>query len=97
MPHLRIEIVAPDRRVFKGEARGVQAPGTLGSFEVLCGHAPMVSAIDIGAVRVTTSGGDRVFFATSGGFLEIVNDGVTVLVTSAEPASEIDLERGPGG
>ncbi len=93
MAHLQVEIVAPDRRVFQGDARGVQAPGRFGSFEALFNHAPMIVAFDIGAVRVTTPDGEQVFFASSGGFLEVIDNRVTVLADTAEPVSEIDTQR----
>ena len=93
MPSLFVEIVAPDRRVFQGEAQSVRAPGVEGSFEVLPRHAPMIAAFDVGPIYVTTPGGDRITFATSGGFLEVLNNTVTVLAETAEPASEIDIDR----
>ncbi len=93
MAHLQVEIVAPDRRVFHGESRGVQAPGRFGSFEVLFNHAPMIAAFDIGAVRVTAPDGEQVFFVSSGGFLEVIDNRVTVLADTAEPVSEIDMQR----
>lgn len=93
MPNLQVEIVAPDRRVFQGEARGVQAPGIEGSFEVLYNHAPMIAAFGVGSIRVTTAAGEHVFFATSGGIVEVIDNHVTVLAETAEPASEIDVER----
>lgn len=96
MPNLHVEIVAPDRRVFQGEAQGVQAPGAEGSFEVLFNHAPMIAAFEVGPIRITTAAGERVFFATSGGFLEVIDNTVTVLAETAEPASEIDVERARG-
>ncbi len=93
MPNLQVEIVAPQGRVFQGEAQGVQAPGVEGSFEVLYNHAPMIAAFEVGPIRVTTAAGDQVFFATSGGMLEVLDNNVTVLAETAEPASEIDVER----
>jgi len=91
--HLYIEIVAPDKRVFHGDARSIRAPGVEGSFEVLFNHAPMIAAFDIGPLTVTSSSGDHIIFATSGGFLEVLNNTVTVLAETAEPATEIDIER----
>lgn len=88
-----IEIVAPDRRIFHGEARSIRAPGVEGSFEVLYNHAPMIAAFEIGPINVTMPSGDQIIFATSGGFLEVLNNTVTVLAETAEPASEIDIER----
>lgn len=90
---LYVEIVAPDGHVFQGEAESVRAPGVEGSFQVLTDHAPMLAAFDVGPLFVTTDSGERVVFATSGGFLEVLNNTVTVLAETAEPAEEIDVER----
>ena len=93
MPNLSVEIVSPDKTVFAGDAQGVRAPGVEGSFEVLYNHAPMIAAFGVGPIRVTTAAGDRIYFATSGGFLEVLDNKVTVLAETAEPASDIDVER----
>lgn len=98
---LYVDIVTPDDRVFQGHANGVRAPGVEGSFEVLKNHAPMIAAFGIGPLVVKTQDAhefadvhdDRIVFATSGGFLEIVNNKVTVLAETVEPASEIDVDR----
>jgi len=90
---LYLEIVAPDKRVFQGDVQGIRAPGIQGSFEVLHNHAPMIAAIGIGPFFVTLPSGDRITFATSGGFLEVIGNVATVLVESVEPATDIDLER----
>ncbi len=94
MPNtLYVEIVAPDKRVFQGEAQGIRAPGTLGSFEVLYNHAPMIAAIGVGPLYVTVPSGEKITYATSGGFLEVIGNVVTVLAETVEPASEIDIDR----
>jgi len=98
---LRVDIVTPDGRAFQGEARGVQAPGIEGSFEVLRNHAPMIAAFEIGKIVVKTQDAyedltarnGRIEFATSGGFLEVLDNRVIVLAETAEPSSEIDTER----
>ena len=90
---LYIEIVAPDKRVFQGEAESIQAPGVEGSFQVLYNHAPMIAAFEIGTITVKTAAGEEITFATSGGFVEVLNNVVTVLAETVEPASEIDLDR----
>jgi F-type H+-transporting ATPase subunit epsilon len=90
---LLVEIVSPDRAAYRGEARSFQAPGVEGSFEVLRGHAPMLAATQVGVVTVTTVAGERVQFATSGGFVEVLDNHVIMLAETAEPASEIDVER----
>ena len=98
---LTVDIVTPDERSFQGPANGVRAPGIEGSFEVREDHAPMIAAFGIGPLIVKTQAAheyadmhnDRIIFATSGGFLEIVDNKVTVLAETVEPASEIDVER----
>jgi F-type H+-transporting ATPase subunit epsilon len=98
---LTVDIVTPDEHAYQGPANGVRAPGVEGSFEVRAGHAPLISAFGIGPLVVKTQAAheyadmhdDRIVFATSGGFLEIVNNKVTVLAETVEPASEIDVDR----
>ncbi|MFB6099492.1 MAG: ATP synthase F1 subunit epsilon [Salinibacter sp.] len=98
---LTVDIVTPDERAFQGRAHGVRAPGVEGSFEVRKDHAPLISAFGIGPLIVKTNAAheyadmhnDRIVFATSGGFLEIIENKVTVLAETIEPASEIDVER----
>jgi F-type H+-transporting ATPase subunit epsilon len=98
---LSVDIVTPDGRAFQGPANGVRAPGVEGSFEVRNNHAPLIAAFGIGPLVVKTEAAhefadvhdDRIVFATSGGFLEIVDNTVTVLAETVEPASEIDVER----
>ena len=94
MPNtLHLDIVAPDKRVFQGDAQGIRAPGVQGSFEVLYNHAPMIAAIGVGPLYVTLSSGEKITYATSGGFLEVIGNVVTLLAETVEPASEIDLNR----
>lgn len=90
---LYVEIVAPDRKVFRGEAEGVQAPGVEGSFEVRTGHAPMIAAFGVGPLNLRLPTGEKLTYATSGGFLEVLDNHVTVLAETAEPATEIDVDR----
>jgi len=90
---LHVEIVSPSGRVFHGDARGVIAPGTEGSFEVLKNHAPMIASFEVGTIDISLQSGDRIRFATSGGFLEVLNNTVTILAETAELASDIDVER----
>lgn len=90
---LLVEIVSPDRAAYRGEARSFRAPGVEGAFEVLRGHAPLLAATQTGTVTVVTPGGDRLSFATSGGFVEVLDDHVIMLAETAEPASDIDVER----
>jgi F-type H+-transporting ATPase subunit epsilon len=88
-----VDIVSPSGRVFSGEATRFKAPGVEGSFEVLKNHAPMLAAIEIGTIVVTGTDGKPFTIATSGGFVEVQNNVVTVIAETAEMASQIDIER----
>lgn len=98
---LDVDIVTPDEHVYQGPANGVRAPGVEGSFEVRNDHAAMIAAFEIGSLIVKTDSAheyadvhdNQIVFATSGGFLEVVDNKVTVLAETVEPASEIDVER----
>lgn len=93
MANLFVELVAPDRMVYQGEAESVRVPGVEGSFTILANHAPMIAAFEVGPIFVTSSDGERIAYATSGGFIEVVDNRVTVLAETVEPATEIDVER----
>ena len=88
-----LEIVTPRKVVFRGEATSFSAPGTLGGFQVLYNHAPLLSTLEIGKLKVKDKQGDDSFYSTSGGFIEVKNNEVVVVVETAEPANEIDVER----
>jgi F-type H+-transporting ATPase subunit epsilon len=76
---MHVEIVTPDAKVFEGEARHVQLPGKSGLFGVLKGHAPIISTLVEGKVKVEASDGDIQIFKISGGVVEVNNDKVIVL------------------
>lgn len=88
-----LELVTPERVVFRGEVTVVSAPGSEGGFQVLRNHAPLLTALDLGRIRVRLPQGNEVDYAVSGGFLEVRNNVVTILAETAEPAAEIDVER----
>ena len=78
---MTVEIVTPDKKVFEGEADGVQLPGSEGSFEILNHHAPIISTLTTGKIRVRV-GKEAQFFNIGGGLVEMSNNKVTVLVDS---------------
>ena len=87
-----VEIVTPQKVVYSGKSVSVTVPGTLGSFQVLFNHAPIVSSLDTGIVKVVDNSDKTLFFATSPGFSEVRNNKISVLVESADEASTIDTE-----
>jgi len=90
---LLVDIVEPTGSVFRGEVQRFRAPGTEGSFEILKDHAPMLAETRIGPVFITTPNGDRILFAASSGFVQVVDNRVIMIVEAAEPASDIDVGR----
>ncbi|MBX2844821.1 MAG: ATP synthase F1 subunit epsilon [Saprospiraceae bacterium] len=80
---LNVEIYTPEKTVFKGEAAGVQMPGASGLFEVLKGHAPLISALTQGTIRVTRADGQDAY-TIENGFVEVLNDNINILVEGVE-------------
>jgi len=75
----KVEIVTPKKVVFSSDVQSFTAPGTNGSFQVLVNHAPFLSSIGIGEVKLTDAGGNNWRYATSGGFVEVKNNHVVML------------------
>jgi F-type H+-transporting ATPase subunit epsilon len=88
-----LEIVTPRRVVFKGDVTSFSAPGTIGGFQVLYNHAPLLSSLQVGEVRLVPGEGPEQRFATSGGFVEVKENHVVMLGETVERADEIDVER----
>ncbi|GAO44968.1 ATP synthase F1 subunit epsilon [Flavihumibacter petaseus] len=82
---MNLEILTPERKLYSGEVYGVQLPGVDGLFEVLEKHAPLVSALKAGQLKVlkSKSSGDHSLFHIQGGFVEVFHNKVTVLVEGA--------------
>jgi F-type H+-transporting ATPase subunit epsilon len=80
---MNLEILTPEKKLFSENVYGVQLPGIEGSFEVLDKHAPMVSALGKGTLKVLKDKNATISFTISSGFVEILNNRATVLVESA--------------
>ena len=81
---MTLEILTPEKKVFSGDVYGVQLPGISGLFEVLDKHAPMVSALKAGKLKILTDKTSTVTYTIQSGFAEILNNKTTVLVEGAE-------------
>jgi len=88
---LTLRVLAPDQSVFDGSADEVILPSTTGQIGILPGHVSLLTAIDIGVMRVREGGGWKAI-ALQGGFAEVESDEVTVLVNAAELGSSINAE-----
>ena len=82
---MNLEILTPERKLFSGDVYGVQLPGTTGLFEVLDKHAPLVSALKAGRLKVLKDKNNQhqAFYDIQSGFVEVLNNKVTVLVEGA--------------
>ncbi len=89
---LQLEIVTPERLVISDEVDEVVVPGSEGELGILPHHAPLVSTLGAGELRMK-KGGEWEYFAVMGGFVQVRPDKVVVLAETADMASEIDLER----
>ena len=83
---MNLEILTPEKKLYSGEVYGVQMPGISGLFEVLEKHAPLVSALKPGRVKVLKDKNNHIInFDIKGGFVEVLNNKVTLLAEGAEP------------
>jgi len=88
---LQLEIVTPERQAYADEVDAVFCPGVEGELGVLPHHAPLLSTLGIGELRIR-KGGQEEYFAIAGGFLQVRPDKVVVMAELADLSSEIDLE-----
>ena len=75
-----LEILTPEKKLFSGQVYGVQLPGIDGLFEVLDKHAPLVSALGKGQVKVLKTVNQTETYVIKGGFVEVIDNKTTVLV-----------------
>jgi F-type H+-transporting ATPase subunit epsilon len=81
---MTLEILTPERKVFSGDVYGVQLPGIGGLFEILDKHAPLVSALKAGKLKVLTDKTHTTSYQIQGGFVEVLNNKAVVLIEGAE-------------
>ena len=88
-----LELVTPERILFSEEVQAVRAPGINGSFGVLARHAPMLTELTTGLIKLTLANGFDAYIATGGGFMEVSRNKVIILADSAELSEEIDVDK----
>lgn len=89
---IRCEIVSQDRTVFEGDADMVILPGAGGEMGVLPRHAPVLTTLKYGVVKVRRAGVESIY-AVAGGVAEVQPDLITILADAAENVEEIDVQR----
>ncbi len=80
---MTLEILTPEKKIFSGEVYGVQLPGIDGSFEVLEKHAPLVSALKAGKLKILKDKTATSSYEIQSGFVEVLNNVASVLVEGA--------------
>lgn len=78
-----LEIITPDKKVFEGEVKLIQLPGSGGTFEILKNHAPIISTLEKGTLKIEDMDNKQQFFEVDGGVVENKANKIIVLVESA--------------
>ena len=92
MADMKLEIVTGERLVYSGDVEVLVAPGIEGELGILPHHAPLLTMLQPGEIRIVVNGQEE-YMVISGGFLEVLANTVTILADTAERADEIDEER----
>ena len=81
---MNIVILSPEKQIFSGPNKSVKVPGASGSFEMLENHAPSVSSLEAGEVRIVNENGEKMTLRVEGGFVEMLNNEVSLLVAGVK-------------
>ena len=87
---IHCDIVSAEKDIFSGRITMISATGTIGELGILPGHAPLLTGIRPGPVRLTMEDGEEEVFFASGGFLEVQPGVVTILADTAARAEDLD-------
>lgn len=90
---MHVSIVTPQATAFAGDALAVTIPGSKGTFQVLYNHAPIISSLDVGIIKVEDPGNKVTYYASRGGFVEVLKNKVSIIVNELVEASGIDTAR----
>lgn len=89
----KLEIVTPKKVTYNANVTSFTAPGVVGGFQVLRSHAPLLSNVGVGEVKIVDMEGKELHYATSGGFVEVHDNKVIMVAETVERADEIDASR----
>jgi F-type H+-transporting ATPase subunit epsilon len=76
---MQLDILTPEDRIFSGEVKLIQLPGTSGSFEIMNNHAPLISSLKAGRIKIKSMGNETSYFTIKGGIVEVVGNKVIIL------------------
>jgi F-type H+-transporting ATPase subunit epsilon len=83
---VKLEIITPEKKLFDGKVKLVKVPGTKGSFEILNNHAPIVSTLEKGTIKVITDGDVQELFEIQSGIVEVKANVISILAITGSPA-----------
>ena len=92
MSEINLEIITPEKVIYKDTIDSITVPGTQGGFQVLKDHAPLMSTLEIGIITVKKNGSTN-YYTTGGGTIEVLNNKVLILADSVELIEKIDIDR----
>lgn len=81
---LKVDLISPQKTIYSGMARSVSVPGKKSPFQVLFNHAPIVSTLDDGIIKIVDENEKTLKFSSKNGFVEVRSNNVSILVESAE-------------
>jgi F-type H+-transporting ATPase subunit epsilon len=92
MAEINLEIITPEKIIYKDSVDSITVPGTKGMFQVLKDHAPLMSTIEIGVITLKKNDENN-YLTTAGGTIEVLNNNVLILADSVEVIDDIDIDR----
>ncbi len=92
MAEINLEIITPEKIIYKDSVDSITVPGTKGMFQVLKDHAPLMSTIEIGVITLKKNDVNT-YLTTAGGTIEVLNNNVLILADSVEVINDIDIDR----
>lgn len=79
---MTLEVISPSKKIFSGKVKLVQVPGKKGAFEILNNHAPIISTLSSGKVKIVTPDDEKSYIEIPGGVVEVANNNIIILVNS---------------
>ncbi|MBN2611820.1 MAG: ATP synthase F1 subunit epsilon [Bacteroidales bacterium] len=76
---MKLEIITPEKKLYEGEITLIKVPGSKGSFEVLKNHAPIISTLEKGTIKIVTDNKDDLFIDVEGGIIEVQRNKIIIL------------------
>ena len=76
---MELEIITPEKKIYEGDVRLVKVPGTKGSFEILHNHAPLISTLERGTIKIISEDDKDEFFEVTGGIIEVQRNKIIIL------------------